>query len=304
MASSDSCTLSILVARTDVPYMTQTIPHIVRSCRHPFVERVLIVDTAPLHKRYRSNPNIGTLEQLRKCCQQLVEQKVVDQAIDIDYSRESCKRLFTKNFGQIVKHTHDHRGYPILGILFALDRSVGRYLLHFDSDMLLHQAAGFDWVGKAVEVMDKHPEVMFCSPLPGPPQSAGQLQQGTARFELDPDGFYRFKQFTSRKFLVDKERLNKVLPRTPLYVPSRRRRWLSLLTGDSTLCGWEDMISVMLMGSEYVRADLASPEAWTLHTPNHGPEFLAKLPSVIERVEAGSFPPGQAGDYDLRLEKW
>ena len=66
--------LWILAARTDVPYMLQTIPHQIRACNYPFTERVLAVDTAPLtgDKRYRYDT--GSQEQLESACQTLVEQ--------------------------------------------------------------------------------------------------------------------------------------------------------------------------------------------------------------------------------------
>jgi hypothetical protein len=46
----------------------------------------------------------------------------------------------------------------------------------------------------------------------------------------------------------------------------------------------------------------ASP--WTLHTPDHGPEFLRMLPDIIDRVQKRDIPPLQAGDYDLNLPLW
>jgi hypothetical protein len=303
MALSNGCTLSIMASRPDVPYMMQTVPHIVRACHHSCVERVLIVDTAPLHKRYRANPNMASLDQLRACCRQLIDQKVIDQAIDIDYSPASRKRLCMKHYGRRLRNTHDFRGCPVLGLPFAMERSVGRYLLHFDADVLIHQDPGFDWVARALELMGRHADMMFVAPLAGPPHPSGELKQGTTRYERDPDGFFRFKMFTQRKFLVDRERLKALLPMTPKYT-SWRRRWLGLLTGSSALWTWEYMMDQMLKASNYIRADLSCPQAWTLHTPDHGPAFVAKLPAVIERIEAGSFPPDQAGDYDLRVEKW
>src|SRR5690606_25928630 len=57
--------LSILVARTDVSFMRQPIPRLVRSCAYPFAERALVVDTAPLGAAYASRPSIGSAEDLR-----------------------------------------------------------------------------------------------------------------------------------------------------------------------------------------------------------------------------------------------
>ncbi len=42
----------------------------------------------------------------------------------------------------------------------------------------------------------------------------------------------------------------------------------------------------------------------TGHPPDHGPEFIANLPQILEKVETGFFPAQQAGHYDLRLADW
>jgi hypothetical protein len=64
------------------------------------------------------------------------------------------------------------------------------------------------------------------------------------------------------------------------------------------------MVTAALKERGLLRADLASAVPWTLHTPDHGPRFIAALPDVIRRVEAGDFPASQAGDYDLNLDLW
>ncbi len=46
--SSYNCSLWMLAARTDIPYMMHTIPHLVRMSNFPFTEVVLAIDTAPL----------------------------------------------------------------------------------------------------------------------------------------------------------------------------------------------------------------------------------------------------------------
>ena len=64
------------------------------------------------------------------------------------------------------------------------------------------------------------------------------------------------------------------------------------------------MVSEALKASGYIRADLKNPDSWTLHTPDHGAEFVKNLPQIIQKVEAGWFPESQAGDYDMILKDW
>lgn len=266
---------------------------------------MLIVDTAPLGPEYRNRPGVGTLRELRSCCEQLIGSGVIDQAIEIDYSESYRKRVYKKHFASPVRHTHNHRGYPILGSIFAIEESQADYVVHFDSDMLLHQDRNFSWIERGITLLHQYPEVISVLPLSGAPTVDGTLKQqqevGEA-YERDPGGFYRFKTFTSRVFLINRTRFNSLLP-LRLKLP-----WISIIknymTTTNTLPPWEDIIGGRLEETSFIRVDLDSPLAWTLHPEDHGPEFVKALPRIIERVEEGWFPSGQAGYYDLQLELW
>lgn len=298
-----SCSLSILVARTDIPFMMQTIPHLVKSCQFDFLERILFVETAPLSGVFRNRPGVGTLEELRDCCERLLKTGVVDRVVDIDYSEATRKQIYKKHFGQDVQFTHDYRGASVFGFIYSLEATQGDYILHFDSDMLLHQQASHNWITEGIALLKSCPDVMFVSPLSGSPSQDGSLKQRGITYQRDPRGFYAFKAFTSRKFLVDRRRLEQMLPIRPDWV-SWKRKAISAVTGKSALNVWEIMMSSALQASDYLRADLGSPSAWTLHTPDHGTAFVQALPQVIKRIEDGDYPSGQAGDYDLQLNLW
>jgi hypothetical protein len=38
---------------------------------------------------------------------------------------------------------------------------------------------------------------------------------------------------------------------------------------------------------------------WSLHPSLKPPEYLARLPEIIARVEEGDLPPSQLGHYDI-----
>ena len=292
-----------MVARTDIPFMMHTIPHLVRMCRFNFLERVLFIDTAPLSGKYKNRPGIGTMEQLRECCDRLLAAGIVDRVADIDYSKQYQKHCYQKYFGRVLRYTHNYRGYPIFGSIFSLEFLKGDYVVHFDSDMLLYQHPDSNWIQSGIDLIGSAPDVMFVSPLSGPPSQDGSLKQRGVAYTHDQRGFYRFKEFTSRKYLVNRKRLEQLAPVQPRWL-SEKRRIASLFTGKSALQNWEIMISHCLHETNYVRADLRSPDAWTLHTPDHGPVFIKALPHLIEKVESGNYPTEQAGDFDLKLEVW
>jgi hypothetical protein len=308
-----NCSLWILVARTDVPFMMHTIPHLARMSNFPFEERVLAVDTAPLMGEKASRPGIGTMQQLRDCTEQLLKAGVVDRVVDINYDQDYRNQVYRTHFGSLIRFTHNYKGYPILGSIFPLEECKSDYMLHFDSDMMLYQKPGYSWVEEGMDLMQRHPNLMFVRPLAGPPTEDGTIYQ-SCPYEKDLDGFYKFKFFSSRVYLINRERFKQLLP-LPKIWRSYRRQFINRLpvlmktlysnvTGKGSLDSWEIMVSRKLEQTDYVRGMLTNPNAWTLHPKERSPRFIQALPHIIERVEAGKYPAGQAGHYDFIPKLW
>ncbi|WP_373693685.1 hypothetical protein [Limnofasciculus baicalensis] len=305
--------MSIMVARTDLPFMMHTIPHLVKMCDFPFVERVLFVDTAPLSGEKVNRPGVGSMAQLREYCDRLLTSGIVDKVVDMDYSPAYRDRIYRKHFGAPISSTHNYKGYPILGSIFSIEEVQGDYMLHFDSDMLLHQEPGYNWILEGIKLLKTHPEVMAVRPLTGPPSPDGSLHQSVP-YDRDPDGFYRFKFFSSRAFLINRKRFDSLLPLPVMWrsykntilngLPTSVKTSLNCLTGKGLLDSWELMVSKRLEETSYIRAVLESPKAWTIHPKERGPEFIEVLPKIIEKIEEGWYPESQIGHYDLLFEDW
>ncbi len=303
------CELSILVARPDVNFMAHTVSHLVTALRFPFVRRVLVIDIAPLSGHYRNRTDIPSLAALRNQCDELIRGGIVDEAKEIDYSATYRRGAYRKHLGGDAAITHDTWGYPVLGSIFSIEQTKSQYMVHFDCDMLLYQSPAFNWIAEGIKLLQDYEDVVSVLPLSGPPTKDGSLHQTGFPYERDGRGFFRFKFFTSRCFLIDRQRFAKLLP-----LKLSRYRLIDLLPAQVLLSlraslgrglsPWESMVSWQLEKSSYVRADLDNPGAWTLHPPDHGPEFIAHLPEILKKVERGSFPAQQAGHYDLRLADW
>ena len=300
-----SCDLSILVARTDTRFMLQTIPHLVRTSRFPFARRFLTVDTAPLGRRFGRRPGVGTPEELQACCEQLLRAGVVDAIVPIEYSPAYRRRIYRKYFAGPMRQTHSGGGYPILGSIGALEESRADFLVHYDSDMMLYQEPGFNWIDEGIRLLQAHPDLLAVLPRSGPPHANGRLRQqeetGEA-FEPDARGIYCFKTFTSRVSLVDRRRFDRLLPLRPRLPLGELVR--NYLTAHSTMPEWEIMIGYRLQETEFVRADLASTRAWTLHPDERGEQFESALPDLIARIEKGDYPAEQGGYYDVQFDLW
>ncbi|WP_199318396.1 hypothetical protein [Leptolyngbya sp. FACHB-541] len=105
----------------------------------PVYQRLLAVDTAPLSGDKVNRSELGTMEQLCNYCNQLLDSDVVDKVVDIDYSENLHRKVYQKHFGRQIRQTHNYKGYPILGSLFAIEVVESDYLLRIDNDMLFHQ---------------------------------------------------------------------------------------------------------------------------------------------------------------------
>lgn len=294
--------------------MMHTIPHLVASNNFSFHRKVLVVDTAPLTGDKVNRPGIGTMAQLRENCAELIRRGIIDETIDMDYSERYQRRIYKKHFGtHRVGPTHNYKGYPILGSIFAIEAVPGDYILHFDSDMLMYQKPGYSWVQAGIDLLERREDVMFVRPLSGPPTQDGSLVQNVD-FATDSEGFHKFKFFGSRAFLLSKEKFDRLLPLPTIWMGYRNdwmQRMPSVVLNEVNtflnrgfLDSWEVMVSKQLEATDYFRATLGDTQAWTLHPIDRGPGFIDNLAEIIGHIEAGQSPPDQAGHYDLMLDAW
>jgi hypothetical protein len=302
MTKKSDCTLSINVCLADLPFLPLIVTHLVKSCDFPFLEKQLVIDTAPLHKRYK-NQCATDVDMFMNEAKKLIDSAIIDSVHQVDYQKKISGPILRKHFGKNIKQTHNYRGAPIYPYLYAMEIARGDYFVHFDGDMILHQNADYNWIRSGIKLLQETPVVLSVSPLPGPPHQEKKLNQPNTNYTYDPRGFYSFETFSSRVFLLQKTKYNSILPLEILF-RNERFRFKSLLKRNRSLERWELMVGKRMASSGYIRADLSSPAAWSLHPTDHGEEFLDLLPSILKRVEKGIFPPGQAGNYDLKIDLW
>lgn len=293
-----------MVARTDCLFLEKTIPHLVQACNFPFTEKVAFIDTAPLGRRFSGRFGIGSDADLRRSVARLIEDGHLDRAVDISYEKALRKTVYRQTFGRDLWEVQDSGGYPILGLAQSFQNLIGDYVLHLDIDLLCHGSQKGSWVAEGIRTLQDNEDLVFVAPLSGPPSQDGTLRQGTTKYRHDKErDLYLFQDVTSRKILFRRHTYDSILPMNPLWT-SPRRRLLSQITRKSELWNWEIMVSERLRETGKFRADLSGDQGWTLHTPDHGPEFIERLPEFIAKVEAGEIPDAQKGHYDLDIHLW
>ena len=114
---------------------------------------------------------------------------------------------------------------------------------------------------------------------------------------------FLFKNFTSRYYLIHKERFMSLLPLKPQWLSWREPIKSKLLGNGKMLC-WESMVGEALENSNLWRADLMTDQAWSIHPGDRSAEFYKLLPKIIDSVSRNNFPDEQRGHFDLRLDYW
>lgn len=242
------------------------------------------------------NPLLDTLKDLQQ-----------EFSFDINLSnfeREEISSLNKLHFGRALQETHCFRGYPTFGSIKQFHESDDDYILHLDCDMIFYESSNFSWIQQAVQIMQENEDIACVLPRGGPPTFNGRLQQGTTKYEFDRKrNLYLFKNFTSRHYLVHRERFLNLLPMKPIWL-SWREPFKSLIWGNGKMLCWEAIVGKALENSNYWRADLASSDAWSIHPGDRSEQFYELLPVIFEKISLNQFPDEQRGNFDLVLESW
>ena len=244
--------------------------------------------------------NIGHLTQKLEALQK----KLFFKIAQTNYEPKEVKHVNKIQFGHDFRETHCFRGYPIYGSCKQFLETDSTYVLHLDSDMIFYEAPEFSWIQEGVRIMEENPDVLCVLPKGGPPTHDGSLNQGTTHYQRDTKrGLYLFKNFTSRHYLIHRERLLSLLPMKPVWL-SWREPIKSRLFGNGKMLCWETMVEQAVEKSSFWRADLMTDQAWSLHPGDRSQLFYRILPQILSKVSKNQFPEGQRGHFDLHLEKW
>lgn len=300
-----SLSCRIFTARSDASFIRHTLPSLCNLASKAGTTPTVVVDaTPPRGVLGRTLPQAN----LSKLLSELEHVRRDGCRFEVETLRPDppeVRRLNRLHFGRAYRETHCFRGYPVFGSIrqFHLPKETD-YVLHLDCDMLFHEAEGFSWILEGMKVMEENEDVICVLPRGGPPTEDGELQQGTTRYDTDSDrGLYLFTNFTSRHYLVHRERFLSLLPMKPAWL-SWREPFKSLLFGNGKMLCWETSVERALERSRLRRADLMTDQAWSLHPGDRSELFHRLLPSIVKAVNTGRYPPEQAGHFDLLPEPW
>lgn len=302
MSQAPRVSLQINVAPTDLPHAVWTLPHQLRQWAGQVHE---ILFTLDLHRTVRGG-RFGEgwqerrqpfVELLDRLCQQYPGAHVCI----VDYGIEKMREVATTFLGTGDMPPKDTKGAPFYPYFYGLHTARHDLVLHLDSDMMFGGGSQ-SWMAEAVDLLERNPGVLACSPLPGPPMAEQTLRSQAAIPFRHTSVAFRFARLSTRIFLIDRRRMRERLLPLTLQGPVRLLSHVkSSLHGNPPYRAAELVISEGMVRPGLTRVDFlgAPPGMWSLHAPFRSTAFYQALPRLIERVEGGDIPDGQRGDHDL-----
>jgi hypothetical protein len=293
----------IFTARSDISFLQHTLPALVKIPPKEESKVSVILDTG--------NPSGVLGSSLVQCDLNEVVQKIEKiqtsdtfNFIKTKYDSLTIQETNRIQFGCPLKETHCFRGYPIYGSFKQFIDTDSKYILHLDCDMIFYEDPKYSWIKEGMRIMEENQDILCVLPKGGPPTKDGILHQGTTQYNVDKNrGLHLFKNFTSRHYLIHRERFLSLLPLKPLWLSWREPIKSRFFRNGKMLC-WETMVEHALEKSDLWRADLMTEQSWSLHPGDRSQEFYQLLPQIIDSVNRNEFPEEQRGHFDLRLSDW
>jgi hypothetical protein len=308
-------TLQINLSPGDISYAHLTVPLLVESHRSDVDEVLAIVDCCRPQKtkvvdpdqRFPEQEFNRKIENISSIAEDLKTQGYLDRIVYL-YPGNSLQPLLSRKYlGGWINLTHDYGGCALMSYLAAFETTMTRYLIHYDADMLLYQAPGYDWSIEARTFMDKQQNAVAASPRISPPFSHHlNINDAPSCHEGRPltcvEGGWRNDWFSTRCFLMDKEKLDGYLPliQGGLLLETLAVKYLNRGYPRSP----EIMLFKRIANAGGWRLNLNSEKSWLLHPATKPPQYLELLPQIQASVLRGEVPLEQKGYADIKLAAW
>jgi hypothetical protein len=303
-------TLQVNVAPSDLPHAAATLRHQLRRWSSQVQDVVYTLDL-----RKSAGPRGACFDKYKPGILHLVEDLQATwprcRLVEVDYSDAAVERVGDEFFDGARPPAKDCFGAPFYGYFYGLAAVETRYVLHLDCDLMFGGGSS-SWIGEAIALLAERPDLLFVSPLAGPPSSTGRIPRGLRRAQRRTQEFgsepvledthtrsYRLRHVSSRVFFTDMQRLRATTPFAVMSAPP----WS--FGSDLKVTPYlpaETVLSRTMHEGRWLRVDYlgTQPGMWFLHPGQRGPAFIANLPSLIAAIEHDHVPSSQRGSFELR----
>ena len=299
MNTTTGVTLQINLAPTDLPHARYILPHQLRQWAEQVDEVLLIVDLHQSKGRFSEGWQ-ERLPGMRLLIDEYCAKYPNVRSLEVDYSLEVAASIGTQFFGGKPVPAKDWNGGPFYSYFFGLYAATHDYIFHMDSDMM-YGGGSSTWIAEAIQLLTERPDVLICSPIPGPPTEDGRLRSQSLEIEPYSSLAFRSPALSSRHFFLDRKHFRSCIQQLPLTQPPRRRVWQAQLEGNPPYDLPEVIFSQAMSAHDLVRIEFLgnAPGMWSIHPPYRSQLFYQRLPTLIQQIEMGDIPEAQRGCHDM-----
>jgi len=308
-------TLQINLSGGDINYAALTVPALVRH-HQDIKNRLLVVDCCRPQKtkivdpdtRYPKEKFEQRVKQIVSISEQLLNANVVTQVYYLWPDDPIINKLSKKYLRGFYNTTHSAGGTGNMSYWVGFELPETKYVLHYDGDILLYQKPGYSWVNEAVQLLEQQHEAVIAVPRLCPPV-IGSDQRTTdipSLHEGRPvktfSDHWENDWFSTRHFLLDKEKLKNYLPlvRGKVLFELMLRKY-----GKRAFPIDPEILMFRSMAPRHAkRIILKNEDAWVTHPVDKSDSFIKALPDIMSLVKTGIAPADQHGYEDMKLQSW
>ncbi len=275
--------------------------------------RLLIVDCCKPQKTKLVNPAkrfpepefSNKIKIICELAEDLLKENLFTEVYYIKPNDKLFKVLSKKYLNNIIKTTHGAGGTAQMAYWAGIELAKTRYVIHYDGDMILHQDSNFHWWEEAKNKMLVEKNVLMAIPRHAPPTTeTGNMPtyfEGTEM--ISKDDYWIHNWFSTRVFLLDKEKLSNFLPLVigEIFFELILRK---LLLRSFPLDPEIIFFRKLGLYNHQRRLILKSAKAWTLHPLTKSKLYIDLLSKIYLHINNNSIPVKQGGHEDLDLKIW
>ncbi|MEX2641098.1 MAG: hypothetical protein WD266_10450 [Balneolales bacterium] len=283
-----------------MPFLEAMVSHQIRILGNQVQEILIVADIQAGKGRFHFQDE--AIVNFKKVLEKIQRQWKVRIEF-VDYSPNAQTRVAGNLWNKNKLPVKDYRGGPFYSYFYGIEACACDYVLHLDSDMIL--GGGLQsWCSDAINVYEQDDRIASILPLSGPPPRRpgipDQFRENSLDYKKLPHS-YRSNKFTTRVFLIAKERFIRILRDISLDKPDMFRYMLGKWQGNPSVQAPEQLLGKYCQDNKYYRLDYLGngPGLWTLHPPFRSELFYEKLAGILTSVEAGNIPEVQRGFYDI-----
>lgn len=229
----EEISLQLNLCAGDSEYAGKTVPPLVRQLRDRAGEVLVVLDecrpqASPVFRpQERFDPAVfqSRLERVRKTVKEWQAAGLVDRVESLTERDEKIRRINRKYTGHGTEWTHDHWGHAFTAYFAGWELAQGRYVLHADADIFVHDGTAGSWLEEAVKTLATDKKLLAISPRIAPPirgeEKSRMVRVGEKDaawlpswpLEVGPEGWIS-NWLSTRFHLLDRAKLEELLPLT------------------------------------------------------------------------------------------